>query len=255
MNNVNRYTFLSLLFHAAFFAAMFIYSQKIAHQTDLNKDFNMKLVQASVRVDVVAMPKMTFKELRDMETLPPVEEAAPAAQKEEAKDIGGAEDKVFEKETKKVSFTDLISKYNKPKVEDKKKNTKENANGINDRIKNSLKQLVISGNKLKSGTALTGSKGGIGEEAGAYLGSLPEHVRPLWKLPSFLLSKDLKCRIRVFLSANGKVLNAVVLESSGDSEYDKRSLDAVRASSPFPKLPPELVASGTKGEIVLGFPL
>lgn len=255
MNNVNRYTFLSLVFHATFFAAMFFYSQKIAHQTDLNKDFNMKLVQSSVRVDVVAMPKMTFKELRDMETQPPAEEAAPAPQKEEAKDVGGVDDKVFEKETKKVSFTDLISKYNKPKVEDKKKNTKESGNGINDNIKNSLKKLVISGNKLKSGTALTGGKGGIGEEAGAYLGSLPEHVRPLWKLPSFLLSKDLKCRIRVFLSANGKVLNAVVLESSGDSEYDKRSLDAVRASSPFPKLPPELVASGTKGEIVLGFPL
>jgi len=255
MNNINRYTFFSLCFHAAFFIAMFFYSQKIAHQTDLNKDFNMKLVQASVRVDVVAMPKMTFKELRDMETHPPVEESAPAPKAEVPKDLGGAEDKVFEKESKKVSFNDLISKYNKPKVADAKKNSKSDGKGINDKVKDSLKQLVISGNKLKSGTALTGSKGGIGEEAGAYLGSLPEHVRPLWKLPSFLISKNLTCRIRVFLSANGKVLNAVVLESSGDSEYDKRSLDAVRSASPFPKLPPELVAAGTKGEIVLGFPL
>ncbi|GAB4024358.1 MAG: hypothetical protein Fur0010_27650 [Bdellovibrio sp.] len=256
MNLKNRFTFYSVGLHLCLVLITFLLNRKIHDIKEQNKDFNMKLVQSSVRVDVVSMPKMTFKELQSLEA-----EVASGNMKEEAKKEAPKEEtpapneEAFEKVKSQFSFNDMLAKYKgKPEVKVKEKDGK-GKGSIDNGLKNSLKDLVLAGNRLSEGSALTGRRGGSGEMANAYLGKLPEHVRPFWKLPSFLLNKDLRCRIRVFLSPNGGILNAVVLESSGDKEYDKRALDAVKASSPFPPLPQELVSSGTKGEIVLGFPL
>jgi TonB family protein len=89
----------------------------------------------------------------------------------------------------------------------------------------------------------------------AYIEKLPDLVRPYWKLPSYLMDRNLKCRIRIFLSKNGDILNAIIFETSGDDEYDKRSLTAVKKANPFPPLEDEFVDKGNNGEILLGFPL
>lgn len=257
MNINQRYTYYSIGLHLSLVLIAILLGKRIQSIEESNKDFNIKLVQSSVRVDMVSMPKLTFKELQALESTPVETQGNGKVETSEPKEVVADNEEAFEKAKSKVSFNDLLNKYKNTNTQ-KSKNAKDEGKGkgnLDQGVKNSLKDLVLAGNKLSQGTAYTGGRGGNGEVANVYLGRLPEHVRPLWKLPSFLMNKDLRCRIRVFLSANGSILNAIVFESSGDKEYDKRALDAVKSASPFPPLPTELVSSGAKGEIVLGFPL
>ena len=88
-----------------------------------------------------------------------------------------------------------------------------------------------------------------------YASRLPDLIRPHWRLPSFLMDKKLKCRIRVWIAQNGDVSRAEVYQSSGDGEYDQRAIEAIRSASPFPRLSEEFGKSGQNGGIALGFPL
>ena len=89
----------------------------------------------------------------------------------------------------------------------------------------------------------------------SYIEQLPVHVRPYWKLPSYLMNKNLKCRVRIFLTRKGRLIKIELFESSGSLEYDKRALAAVKRSDPFPSLPSEIQELGVNGSILLGFPL
>ncbi|MGZ3810032.1 MAG: TonB family protein, partial [Bacteriovorax sp.] len=119
-----------------------------------------------------------------------------------------------------------------------------------------LKQLILSGNKLSKGVQIYGD-GNSGDMTAfqVYAARLPDLVRPHWRLPSFLMEKKLKCRVRVWISSNGEVFRAEVYQSSGDSEYDSRAVEAVKSSSPFPRLAEEFTKRGLSGDILLGFPL
>ena len=88
-----------------------------------------------------------------------------------------------------------------------------------------------------------------------YASRLPDLVRPHWRLPSFLMDKNLKCRIRVWLNLNGEVTRTEVYQSSGEAEYDQRAVEAVKSTSPFPKLSEDYVKRALNGDILLGFPL
>jgi hypothetical protein len=74
---------------------------------------------------------------------------------------------------------------------------------------------VLSGNKISKGTQMYGEGGGGDLTAfQAYATRLPDLIRPHWKLPSFLMNKNLKCRIRVWLNVNGEVTRATVYQTS-----------------------------------------
>ena len=222
----------------------------------------MKLIESSVRVDVVAMPKLTLKELK---ALPPISrglEDAPVKKEVIKKDIINKDDVVLEKKVKKANFLDLMKnlsnkevKKSKKKIQ-KKKVKRGNKNGLNIDT-NTLKNLVAEGNKVSKGVALsgTGSANADMTEFNLYMAALPAHVRLHWRLPGYLMDKGLKCRIRIFLNESGKLLKAEVYETSGEEEFDERALKAVQSSSPFPRVPSLNTKNALNGEIVLGFPL
>lgn len=252
---------------------------------------NLELIQASVRVDMVAMPTHTIKELKNIssgmevvkgeeskEKTPEEKVSEKEAAKETAKEEEAKEETkedvndqslAFEKEAKEKlkaeqkrnDFLSKLKKISNKKVEvpskgeanKKVENTQKGMHGANE---SSLKNLVMSGNKLSQGTALTGD-GGSGNLTAfqAYASRLPEYVRPYWTLPSFLMDKSLQCRIRVWLNSSGQVVKASVYQSSGDREYDQRAVDAVKAASPFPELKDEFGQRAQNGDILLGFPL
>lgn len=224
---------------------------------------NMVLVESSVKIDMVAMPQMTIKELRNIRPM----------------DLGGAKDSAineppkveskndskveYEKKTKKpLSFMErmkLLAKKKAQKTKTKPKNktkTSSTSSRVNTKTQQELRDLVLAGNKLSEGTSIVGKgAGGVSGPFIQYLQRLPDHIKPNWKLPSYLLDKNLQCRIRIFLGATGRLLKAEVFQSSGVSEYDNKALEAVKNSSPFPTLAREFRVKGTNGDIVLGFPL
>ena len=242
------------------------------------REKNLELIQASVRVDMVAMPTQTLNEMKNLssgveeakkeEKAPVVVEKTVA--KEESKEEPKEEPKITEKADptdnseafqeaqvkKRLDFLSKLKNIGNKKVDATRDNTQKAEKGLYGEKDTSLKNLVLSGNKLSKGTAMYGD-GNAAEMTAfqAYASRLPDLVRPHWKLPSFLMDKNLKARVRVWLNMSGEVTRATIYQSSGDSEYDQRAVDAVKTASPFPALSEEFGKRVLNGDILLGFPL
>ncbi|MBC7430284.1 MAG: TonB family protein [Bacteriovorax sp.] len=241
------------------------------------RDKNLELISASVRVDMVAMPTQTLNELKNMSS--GVEEAkkeekAELKEKPVEKTVAKEEpkeEKVQEKEDptdktealqeaqvkKRLDFLSKLKKIGDKKVEAPKENTQKADKGLYGEKETALKNLVLSGNKVSKGTQMYG-EGNATELTAfqAYQSRLPDLVKPHWKLPSFLMTnKKLQARVRIWLSMSGELTRAEIYQSSGDPDYDQRAVDAVRTAAPFPALREEVGKRALKGDIVLGFPL
>lgn len=227
----------------------------------MNVNDNVEIIRSSVRVDVVGMPKFTVKELKAMQAEPVAKpEPEPEGAKKEEKVTDTAEDVIKKDDLvikekgetkKKSSFMNLVSDYSSKKVTatDKKKGVKSSTN-------KNLDSLIIEGNRLSKGGALVGdySDGDVTEIA-AYVQALPELVRVHFKLPSYLMDKNLRCKIAVYISASGSVIRTELLESSGNADYDARAKQAIDTASPFPKPSAGVASRLASSGVALKFPL
>ena len=224
--------------------------------TEEIKQKNLKLVEASVRIDLVSMPKLTVKELKAMgaNLNKPVEEII---KKKISKNTSDVE---FNKVKRKVNFLDTLKKLSRKKVK-KSKEKKVNKNKVsgNEMAGNNSKafeDLVLEGNKLSKGTALVGSSSAkANSEFETYVQGLRPLVNNYWKLPSYLMNKDLSCHVRIYLSETGKLLKAVIYKKSCNPAFDAKALEAVTKAAPFPKLKASFKRRGVEGDVLLGFPL
>ncbi|MBA2404126.1 MAG: TonB C-terminal domain-containing protein [Bdellovibrionales bacterium] len=225
-----------------------------------NNNDNVEIIRSSIRVDVVGMPKFTVKELREMQA-EPVAEAVPEPEgakaetkvKDETPDVIKKDDLVIQEkaEKKKSSFLSLITDYSSKKVapSERKKGTTKSTN-------KDLDSLIIEGNRLSKGSALVGDYSDEqNSEFSAYVQTLPELVRAHWKLPTYLMNQNLKCKIAIYLSASGEVVKTNLIESSGQSEFDARAEKAIRDGSPYPKPDAAVVPRLANSGIILKFPL
>lgn len=254
---LSKFLISSLVFHILFVFS-FYFSNEISFMS--KNDHKVNIANASIRVDIVEMPKFTIKELKSMQ------KDILKGEKEKVQEIESikkettmSKDNDFLVKKKKKSFLDMINKMSKKKVSKKKvkikKKRKVKGNSFG-KYSGDLNKLVVAGNKLNSGKSLVGTTSEIENTIfNKYISTLPDWVRPNWKLPSYLLDQSLRCRVRVYLSSNGKVVRSEIFESSGVEEFDQRALNAVSVSSPFPSLDGEIVSRVINGEIILGFPL
>ena len=263
----------STYIHAALVAFTLI-GGKVAF--DLNRaerEKNLELIQASVRVDMVAMPTHTLNELKNLSS--GVEEAkreekAPEVEKPvekvEAKPEPKEEPKVAEEKPdagptfeeakaaqKRKDFLSKLKTIGNKKVDSE--GTQKADKGAYGSKETALKDLVLSGNKLSKGTAMYGEGGGGDLTAfKAYASRLPDYVRTNWSLPSYLMDKKLQAHIRVWLNMNGDVTRTEVYKSSGNDEYDQRAVEAIKLAK-FPPLKEDFAKKAMSGDILLGFPL
>lgn len=268
----------SFAIHLAIVALSLI-TGKVAFNISENlKEKNLELVEASVRVDMVAMPKHTLKELQNLSSgteeakkeegpsaeevanekaLKEAEEKALAdAKAQEAEELALLEAKKQKEEKKKQDFKEMLKKLSEKKIDAKDSAVAKTEKGLYGKQSTALKELVLAGNKVSQGVSIYGSGNTQNMTAfQVYIAKLPEFVRPHWRLPSFLLNKGLKCRVRVWLNLDGTLKRAEIYQSSGDNEYDHRAIQAVERAAPFPKLSEEYGARALNGDILLGFPL
>lgn len=263
------YTKKSAAFHTALVLIMVGLSYWHWEKGEQQKKVNIKLVQSAVRVDVVSMPKLTFQELKALQKAGvtagsrPKVEPEPVAKTKPAPvpDTGKEFIKDNDKLKKKPSFSELMKKYSKTKVNEKAKPTKKTVSrpkndGFDSKTLSKLQGLINRGNKVSNGQALVGAGDNANlTELQAYATQVSNLVRPHWKLPSYLVDKELQCRIKIYIDERGKLVRSEVFESSGEAEYDSRALKAVKQASPFPA-PESLISVRTvRGDILLGFPL
>lgn len=220
---------------------------------------DVEIIRSSVRVDVVGMPKFTIQELKKMEAQPIVEKEPEVAKgvkeetKPETEDVIKKDDLVIQEQgKKKASFLNILNEASSQKVTATKVEKKGVKAGTGNK---NLDSLIIEGNRLSKGSALVGDyTDEQNSEFSAYVQNLPGIIRPFWKLPSYLLEKNLRARIKIYLSPEGKLLKLEMNESSGDSEFDARAQSAVRSAT-FPKPSADVGARLTNSGIILGFPL
>lgn len=222
------------------------------------KSGDVEIIRSSVRVDVVGMPKFTIQELKKMQAQPIVEQEPEAAKgkKEETttetEDVIKKDDLVIKEEgKKKASFLNMLNDYSTKKVTAKA----EKKGAVAGTGNKNLDSLIIEGNRLSKGSALVGDyTDEQNSEFSAYVQQIPGMIKPHWKLPDFLLKQELRCRIKIYLSPEGKLLKLELQESSGNAEFDGRAENAVRNSTfekPSAEVGKRLAGSG----IILGFPI
>jgi TonB family protein len=87
-----------------------------------------------------------------------------------------------------------------------------------------------------------------------YLGRVSQMIREKWSYPRVKDEATGKCEykpaqlvIDFALFEDGRVRDVTVTKSSGMDVYDERAVKAVKAASPFPRVPPELMARAKPG--------
>ncbi len=227
----------------------------------------LDIIHAAVRVDIVGMPKYTIQELKEIQEKianSPVQPAEPVkGEKEEItpkkeevpEDVIKEGDLVIkeqEKPKKKSSLNSLLSNYSDKKVKPKK----EVKQGSKEGSGKELDALIIEGNRLSKGSSLVGDYSDTENSAYvSYVQSMPELIKPYWKLPSYLLDKNLRCRIRVYIGAQGQIIKTEINESSGQPEFDTRAEMSIKSAAPFPAPTPEVATQLSRSGVILGFPL
>ena len=122
--------------------------------------------------------------------------------------------------------------------------------------RNEMKQLLLAGNKVQTGMQLQGEENHQElTEFDRYVLELTEKIRFHWKLPSYLKDQTLKCRIRLFINAEGQVQVAKVIESSGNEEYDNWAMKSINDAAPFKMPSKNILPELLRGKFVLGYPL
>lgn len=238
----------SLITHIIIFLVLFLMTKFNFFSTS---NLEPRKIFSSVRVDILDLPKETLQELKKMEIKPPAVNDS-TSKSDELKDK-----KLETKEKPKDVFEDIIKKTEK-NVADK---TIESLKAKNEKRQQDLRReemnkLLLSGNKIQEGNRLHGeetqNKLTPFEE---YIVQATEKVRLYWKLPSYLQGAELRCRIQLYLNAQGEILLLKIIQSSGNVEYDNWAEKSIREAVPFSPPDNSIRAELMRGNFILGFPL
>ena len=245
-DNLNKYLSIAIVLHLAVIIMTLLFKLITGLSFfESEKKKEIEVIQAAVRVDIVGMPKFTLQELKKMD----LEQGRVEEEVKNEAPVNETSKIEFKKPQKKVNIGNLLSSYSSKKVKTKKVEKKKYN-------KAALKELILEGNQVSKGVSATGeNQVAIQKEFASYLQLLPDKVRVYWKLPSYLLEKELQCRIQVYINKDGQVTRSNILESSGDVSYDKKALEAIKLASPLPRPDEKILKQVTSGAVVLGFPL
>jgi len=258
---VMPYHLVSFGIHVSLFAVIFIFAgmEFFSESSEKTISKKMRVIGKAIKVDVIEMPRLTIQELKRMAPAPgDIQKTI----KKKAAPKGGDENTVFKKEVKKKSFADMLKGLSKRNVTKKKVAKKRRAkpvatnSGAGGFKGKNLKKILAMGNKLSEGNSYTGGSGtNSGDLFDTYAMKISEAVRGKWKLPGYLLGKDLSCRVQVYISSRGKLLKFKILESSGNKDYDQRAIAALKRVGSYPIPQKEIAARVAAGDIALAFPL
>ena len=149
------YTKRSFAIHLSLIVVVTLFSYFQWSQGEKQRKLNVTLVQSSVRVDVVAMPKKTFQELKALQQMGQTATGESAPEKTAPAKVDNTPDKgnEFIKEKKSVSFQDMLKQYSKDNIEKAKVGKKKNGSkkakkGLDKKTLAKLDGLLKRGNKV-----------------------------------------------------------------------------------------------------------
>jgi colicin import membrane protein len=208
------------------------------------------LIEESIRVDIVGLPdKKTPKA-----ALPPPAQEAPKPVAEKAPEPK-AEVKPVSKPEPKVEIKPAAPTVNLDKSKQQQESALKRLEALQ-RLEKMVQKdqaqstnqaaaaqtapqpsAIIKGNEVSPGTALTGIAR-LSHQS--YLASIQSYVRRQWNLPHWLANGNFNARVRIYLDSRGNVVKREMTQSSNNSAYDERVLQAIDTSSPLPAPPSDL---------------
>lgn len=84
-----------------------------------------------------------------------------------------------------------------------------------------------------------------------YISQLKNRVELVWKYPKD--SENLAATVKFNLNSLGQVSAIRITKSSGRDDFDSSVVEAVKRSSPFPRLPSRLVTASAAREVEMIF--
>ncbi|MCB9091887.1 MAG: TonB C-terminal domain-containing protein [Halobacteriovoraceae bacterium] len=260
MPNIKKYFASSLAMHALFATLIVVLPMAFRFFLSSQIDVQDKIIPESVKVDLVGMPELTPAELK---RLPVLSKSAPSDKtttKIEDKNEETAKEETKQEESKEEakesSETFLKKGKEKTKKKSKTKGKSKNKGKLSKKQLSELKELVLLGNKLSTGESAFGEDTSDIELSNfdRYALRVKEKVKAYWKLPAYLLEKDLRSKVRLFINKKGELVRVSFIENSGNGEYDKRVEGAIEYAAPFEKPEEEIVESLEDGKLILVFP-
>ena len=145
---IGRFLAISLTLHFLIMVLFLIFDE-ISFLKNKN-DFIIIPHQSSVKVDVVAMPRLTIKELQNIKVNTSNYDKV-IEESEKQVHINETSDVEFHKKIKKKSFLNLLKGLSQKKIKNK---VRKKQNRSKEKFKNyegELKKLVLAGNKISRG--------------------------------------------------------------------------------------------------------
>lgn len=195
--------------------------------------------QPAVRVDLVALP--------DKRKEPEVVEA-PAPEKIEIPPETKPEPKKMEKPAKvdtAKSKADAFRKLKNMQAMDNLKKVKEAE------AEKKAEPQTFKGNVISPGTALRGLDKLQYDE---FIAAMQSHVYKNWNLPEWIKRLNLRAVAVVKIDKSGYVIEKVLVQPSGNTEFDRLVIETIGASSPLPAPPEKMQALVSIDGVKLGFP-
>jgi TonB family protein len=179
------------------------------------------------------VPEKAEEKVKEPE--PPKEEVKPEEKKEEPPlDV-----KAPNEEVNKLAQQDALKRLALEKLRQQQKTAKDTEAPEQDPLAK-LASEVAANKKLNTGAIASLALQG---KAKKWLALLQSAVRQNYSLPEVYNLKGATMRVAIAIAVNAEGgLNALeVQESSGDPAFDSLTMDAIKASVPLPRPPPELV--------------
>jgi colicin import membrane protein len=228
-----------------------------------SKVFEMKTLQPSIRVDLVAMPTLTPEEMKNLPQVVAKNEATEKSQEKVIEEKAAPVEEKIEKDEKQ--FNDFLKDFSKKDVKsiknkkqsvlDSIKKGKENSKSFSEESQKELNRLILAGNKLAEGTSATGdTKTQNYDEFDRYSIRVREALYQYWRLPGHLMDKNLRCLIRLFIAKDGRLIKHEIYESSGNAEFDNRAVESVTLASPYPAPSEDIGSLLEDGQLLMVFP-
>lgn len=223
----------------------------------------IKPFERTIKVDIVAMPEKHQKIVKEAvdKGVKKTEKAAPKPlvkeKKPEPKEVAAKKTATEKSNPKEIQKAKEKAAVSEPQVEETGLSEGDALKKLADMKKEKAalaaleQQKAIAGNRLSKGSDLVGVEK---LEYTNYKTTLHRAISAEWDLPKWLLEGKLRAIAFIKIDEEGNLIERRLVESSGNTIYDEKVMEAIEDSSPFDP-PPEKFKNIVRFEgVLLTFP-
>ncbi|MEK6705315.1 MAG: TonB family protein [Bdellovibrionota bacterium] len=234
---------LSLIIHGVLFTAVVVKSLVFPGK--------MPTYIPSLRVDIVGLPDILKKDLKNISQIPapPAETADKAAVKRDAISPTEKDEMVLKPKQTKQNDRQQKLKGALARIRALEKIS----SMVNGKHSSAPTSGLIKGNAISKGTSLSGEAKESAEAS--YFDHIKERLQENWTLPVWLARQNFSAQVKIYIDSRGRIRSFRFIKPSGNQQFDNAVNQTIQESQPYPVPPGDLAGSLLIDGILIGFPL